>query len=481
MSTTITSECINCGACEPECPNTAIYAGGVQWELNGQVSPAIAQDIYYIVPSKCTECVGFHDHEACAAVCPVDCCVPDPNNPETQPVLLARARTLHPELTIPDDAPSRFLKEGGAQPAAPAAGAETNGAAATAAAAPKPATPAPPAPPPKAAPAAPVSSAIAAPIAMVNLPKDVGALPGPIGEKHFEGELNEDFETVLATVDTAPVNGAPGPVRVALRLLEPVLGAMPDSTKAMLEEAVGSPSGFSRARSTALNIILNLILYPAILTAAAAGLLGDSVFSMATRGWIFLGVIVAIVETIWRLREGILHAKPASEMIYRAAIYGLAIAPLGAILTRGGAKGRKVERKVAFDGFQTNLHDEKVERDRRYGTVYTVKEYANAYLVRLEMPRKLPASSLKRLWNLPDEMPDYDYNIALGDNVLTIHASVRGEALRRLSYISSAFPADFMTRIEFGKQVAAFKHRLRDKVMEIVVLKGETGELKNAA
>lgn len=450
----------------------------MEWELNGQVSPAIAQDIYYIVPSKCTECVGFHDHEACAAVCPVDCCVPDPNNPETQSVLLARARTLHPELTIADDAPSRFLKEGGAQPAAAAA--ETNGAAATAAAPAAATAPAPPAPP-KAAPTAPVSSAIAAPIAMVNLPKDVGALPGPIGEKHFEGELNEDFETVLATVDTAPMKGAPGPVRVALRLIEPVLGAMPDSTKAMLEEAVGSPSGFSRARSTALNIILNLILYPAILTAAASVLLGDSVFSIATRGWIFLGVIVAIVETVWRLREGILHAKPASEMIYRAAIYGLAIAPLGAVLARGGAKGRKVERKVAFDGFQTNLHDDKLERDRRYGTVYTVKEYSNAYLVRLEMPRKLPMSSLKRLWNLPDEMPDYDYNITLGDNVLTIHASVRGEALRRLSYVSSAFPADFMTRIELSKQVAAFKHRLRDKVMEIVVLKGETGELKNAA
>ncbi|HKF27635.1 MAG TPA: 4Fe-4S dicluster domain-containing protein [Candidatus Binataceae bacterium] len=152
MSTTITSECINCGACEPECPNTAIYAGGVEWELNGQKSPAIAQDIYYIVPSKCTECVGFHDHEACAAVCPVDCCVPDPANPETQGVLLVRARTLHPELSIPDDAPSRFLKEGSAAPAA-APAAETNGAAA--APAPVPA----PAPAAKAAPPAPTAAA----------------------------------------------------------------------------------------------------------------------------------------------------------------------------------------------------------------------------------------------------------------------------------------------------------------------------------
>ena len=154
MSTTITSECINCGACEPECPNTAIYGGGVEWELNGAKSPAIAQDIYYIVPSKCTECVGFHDHEACAAVCPVDCCVPDPANPEAQDVLLARARTLHPELTIPDDAPSRFLKEGGAETPAAAPAAEANG---VAAAAPK------PAPAPASAPA----PAVAAPAASV--------------------------------------------------------------------------------------------------------------------------------------------------------------------------------------------------------------------------------------------------------------------------------------------------------------------------
>src|SRR5437868_5588911 len=141
MATVITSDCINCGACEPECPNTAIYAGGVAWDLNGQSNPAIAQDIYYIVPSKCTECVGFHDHEACAAVCPVDCCIPDPANLETEGVLLQRARELHPELTIADDAPSRFRKEGGgAEAPAAAASGETNGAApATSAPAPKPA------------------------------------------------------------------------------------------------------------------------------------------------------------------------------------------------------------------------------------------------------------------------------------------------------------------------------------------------------
>ncbi len=124
MATVITSECINCGACEPECPNTAIYQGGVEWELDGQTHAAISNDIFYIVPEKCTECVGFFDHEACAAVCPVDCCVPDPKIPETEAVLLERAKKLHPETPFGEDFPSRFRKEGAAAPApdgAPAA------------------------------------------------------------------------------------------------------------------------------------------------------------------------------------------------------------------------------------------------------------------------------------------------------------------------------------------------------------------------
>ena len=158
MATTITSECINCGACEPECPNTAIYAGAVGWDLNGESHPAIAQDIYYIVPSKCTECVGFHDREACAAVCPVDCCIPDPANLETEGVLLARARELHPETTFPDDAPSRFRKEGAAAES-PASNGNATAASAVAAPAPKPAPAAAvPAPKPSAAAAQPVAA-----------------------------------------------------------------------------------------------------------------------------------------------------------------------------------------------------------------------------------------------------------------------------------------------------------------------------------
>ena len=93
--------CINCGACEPECPNSAITEG---------------DDIYVIDPDLCTECVGFYDQEACQAVCPVECCLPDPERRESEAVLLERALRLHPndeELkrrAAANDFPSRFRK-----------------------------------------------------------------------------------------------------------------------------------------------------------------------------------------------------------------------------------------------------------------------------------------------------------------------------------------------------------------------------------
>ena len=111
MSTMITEECINCGACEPECPNTAIYEGGANYEHNGGSHPAIAQDVYYIVPEKCTECVGFFDQEQCAAVCPVVCCVPNPKDVESENQLIAKAKVIHPEQTFGAEFPSRFRKK----------------------------------------------------------------------------------------------------------------------------------------------------------------------------------------------------------------------------------------------------------------------------------------------------------------------------------------------------------------------------------
>ena len=38
MAIIITDECINCGACEPECPNTAIYEAAYDWKYSDGTS-----------------------------------------------------------------------------------------------------------------------------------------------------------------------------------------------------------------------------------------------------------------------------------------------------------------------------------------------------------------------------------------------------------------------------------------------------------
>ncbi|XOD68148.1 MAG: 4Fe-4S binding protein [Flavobacteriales bacterium Tduv] len=114
MAIKITDECINCGACEPECPNNAIYEGAMEWRLsdgtalkgnvttysgfsidaNSEQAPK-EDDIFFIVRDKCTECVGFYEEPQCAAVCPVDCCVPDENHVESKEILLEKKNFLH--------------------------------------------------------------------------------------------------------------------------------------------------------------------------------------------------------------------------------------------------------------------------------------------------------------------------------------------------------------------------------------------------
>lgn len=116
MAIIITDECINCGACEPECPNTAIYEASEEWnfsegtELRGDIilpdgkfihadkdQEPISDEIYYIIPNKCTECKGFHSEPQCAAVCPVDCCVPDEEFVESEEELLTKKKFMHRE------------------------------------------------------------------------------------------------------------------------------------------------------------------------------------------------------------------------------------------------------------------------------------------------------------------------------------------------------------------------------------------------
>ena len=81
MAMVILDTCINCGKCEPDCPNDAITQG---------------DGIYVVNPDLCTECVGHADEPTCAQLCPVDeTIIVDPAHTESREALQAKFETIH--------------------------------------------------------------------------------------------------------------------------------------------------------------------------------------------------------------------------------------------------------------------------------------------------------------------------------------------------------------------------------------------------
>lgn len=123
MAIKITDDCINCHACVPACPNHAIFEYDDQWNFlfqseaydgkkilkegdeintlsNGlvkveEMQEPLSKSVYFIVPELCTECVGFDEEPSCAAVCPVDVCVPDEDIVETEEQLINKRIKLY--------------------------------------------------------------------------------------------------------------------------------------------------------------------------------------------------------------------------------------------------------------------------------------------------------------------------------------------------------------------------------------------------
>ena len=461
MATTITSECINCGACEPECPNNAISQG---------------DPIYVIDPLLCTECVGFHDFEACAAVCPVDCCVTDPNNIESEEVLIARAKALHPEASFGDDFQSRFRKANGAPVAAAVDPPEKSAVlpvTTVAAVAPATVPPVKPSTPPAVAAPKP---AVASANVVASAPQ---AAPAPKKEvkpkKVFPNELPSDFDELAMQFrgggKLSRLN------RLLIGLSQPVLGALPHKIKKTLESAIQNPVVFSVAGSTGLNILLNAVLYPIVLMVVASVVNGPAVlFSQSINIFVFIGIILALTEGIYRLRDGIFHAKPSEEMNLPAAIYGF---PLGVLLQPLLSKQTGMVRNlpIPVDGFYSRGFDEKLERERRYGNVYTVEDRGGALLLRLEFPRSLPDIGVADRLKISDEMPDYDYDLALKNGQFIVRGRCSDEQVRKISSSVGAFPPEFTTVIPLQERIVGFAHKFENKLLEVLLLKDRSTPL----
>jgi Fe-S-cluster-containing hydrogenase component 2 len=466
MATMITNECINCGACEPECPNNAISQG---------------DPVYVIDPLLCTECVGFHDYEACAAVCPVDCCVTDPNNIESEEALIARARSIHKEISFGEDFQSRFRKNKGAETVA-AVSADPAQVPAQAKAGPSPEI------------AKPVPVA-AAPVAATVVPKPTAAVDAPKPsikaeppkppkadppkpptkkevkpKKTFPKELPANFEEISNQWRSSE-GLSKGSMRLLIAVFQPLLGALPHGAKKSLEQAVQNPVIFSAAGSTGVNILFNMVLYPLLCMAVAVAFNEPQVlFSQNVNTYIIAGIVLGVTEAVFRLRDGIFRVKPADEMVFAGSVYGSALAVLlSPLLSRQTGMIRHVP--VPVDGFYSTGFVAKLERERRYGNVYTVEDRGGALFLRMEFPRWIPDIGIAHRAQIADEMPDYDYDLALKDGHFIVKGKCTEEKVRKISSSVGAFPPEFTTIIPLPEKIIGFVHRFENKLLEVFLVK----------
>ncbi|MDD5390035.1 MAG: 4Fe-4S binding protein [Gallionellaceae bacterium] len=71
MAFEIIESCVNCYACEPLCPNDAIYQ---------------AKPHFMIDADKCTECIGDFMDAQCASICPIEGAILDDLGTEVNPI-----------------------------------------------------------------------------------------------------------------------------------------------------------------------------------------------------------------------------------------------------------------------------------------------------------------------------------------------------------------------------------------------------------
>src|SRR5918996_2964917 len=137
----------------------------------------------------------------------------------------------------------------------------------------------------------------------------------------------------------------------------------------------------------------------------------DILFSQEINPYVFVGVLAAAAEGVFRLRDGTFRVKPAEETAFPASVYGV---PLKLFLQPIFAKvGLLRELPIPVDGFYGDGFVEKLERERRYGNVYSLQDWGESYYLQVEFPRRVPRMGPPINEKLPEEMPDYDYDLLL--------------------------------------------------------------------
>lgn len=113
------------------------------------------------------------------------------------------------------------------------------------------------------------------------------------------------------------------------------------------------------------------------------------------------------------------------------------------------------------------------ERMKRYGMASSMDEEKDRYVLRFDMPAKVPNHRLKFKWGLPDDMPEYKTSVEIHGGNVRIRAKLEDEKVKKLCGWVNSFPDGFLREINFP--VAIKSHRLNydpeTRILEVILEK----------
>lgn len=113
------------------------------------------------------------------------------------------------------------------------------------------------------------------------------------------------------------------------------------------------------------------------------------------------------------------------------------------------------------------------ERMKRYGMASTVEDAGDRYIVRFDMPAKVPNHKYKFKWGLPEEMPPYDCKVTIKGSKAKIRCKLTDPKILKLSGWVNSFPEGFLREIQLDAPLKGHKESYdsETRVLEVVLEK----------
>jgi ferredoxin len=123
------------------------------------------------------------------------------------------------------------------------------------------------------------------------------------------------------------------------------------------------------------------------------------------------------------------------------------------------------------------------ERMKRYGMASKLTDEEDRYIWKFDMPAKVPEHELKYKWGLPDEMPDYSYEVTVKGKHVFLKAKCNDEKIRKLSGWMNSFPVMFYKELNTEAPIKDHKEKYdpETKTLTITLEKELAAEPSKAA